>query len=184
MSIKYIGERISYQQEEDRLSIVVLGKEEGSRPTQRMLWLFAWLIIGFYITSEVKTLEAQDDLRPFLFTFLGFWAYYLFRVLRALYWQWKGRESILLKADGIFIKEAFGSLGKTYCHPLANVNLMEPRTKNEGFFSIFEESFWSIGMGELQFVVDGRTYLFGKRISESEGKAIMKVFNEALKKIR
>lgn len=180
-AIKYIGKRISFQEDADKLSIIVLGKEEGNRPMLRALWLFAWLIIGAFIVKELNNLSPEDELRIVLFVFMGFWTYYLFRVLRALYWQWKGRESILLKKDEAVMKEAFGNLGKAFTLQTSNLVPMKIREKESGFFALFDDSFWSIGKGELQFQVDGRVYYFGKRLSEGDRDALMKVFNKNLK---
>jgi hypothetical protein len=179
--IKYIGKRISYQEDAEKLSIIILGKEEGNRPMQRLLWLFAWLIIGSFILNELNTLGPEDELRVVLFVFMGFWSYYLFRVLRALYWQSKGRESILVKKDEVLMKEAFGTLGKAFTLQTSNLGAMQVREKETGFFSLFDDSFWSIGKGELQFQIDGRIYYFGKRLSESDRNSLMRLFNQKLK---
>jgi hypothetical protein len=179
--IAYIGKRISYQEDTEKLSIIVLGKEEGNRPTLRLLWLFAWLLIGFFITQELKKLSPDDELRIVLFVFMGFWAYYLLRVLRALYWQWKGRESILVKSEQCMMKEAFGTLGKAFDFHTSNLSPMKIREKDSGFFALFEDSFWSVGKGELEFQVNGRTYYFGKRLTEKDRGALMRLFNKKLK---
>jgi len=183
-TLKYIGERISYQEDQERLSMVILGKEGGNRPMLRLIWFIAWLLIGALVFQELGRLDPEAELRVVLFVFLGFWAYYLFRILRALYWQWKGRESLLLKKDELMIKEAFSDLGKAFRHPTSKVFPMEDRVKELGFFALFEDSFWSIGRGELQFQVNGRTYYFGKSLSQEELDALKKLFNKKLKEFQ
>lgn len=181
-SVNSIDDRVSYLSDEERFSLVVIAKEEGTRATFRYLWLLAWILIGVAVVIEADRLGDDRQVRSILFVFMAFWAYYFYLILRAVRWQQVGREMLLIKGETLTHKNSFRDFGKAYNYPLANVGPISMREKNSSWTSIYEDTFFSTGTGKLQLVAQGRTLLLGRRIDDRTAEQVMKRFNEELAK--
>jgi len=179
--VKEISSRTSYRSDADRFSLVVLGKEEGNRQTIRMVWAAAWIVIGVLVTREAARPEITPDVQRVLFIFILFWAYYLFRIVRALRWHAVGKEMLMVKGDTLTTKNSFGTIGRSKHWDLSRVEPMRLRERPKGFSSLFEDNFWSTGVGSIELPIAGTPRLFGNRLSLKEAEQVIGVFNRELK---
>ncbi|NND95563.1 MAG: hypothetical protein HKN45_11930 [Flavobacteriales bacterium] len=180
--VKEISNRSSYLETEERFSLIIIGRLKGKVPNLRVIWAIAWVIIGIAVTSEAKRLGVNADARMVLFVFMAFWAYYLFRIVRAIRWNQVGKEMLMMKEESLYHKNSFGDFGRTREYHLANVNPLKLREKKDGWASLFEDSFWSIGIGALELEIDGKILSIGIRLDDTEAKKVMSVFNNELKR--
>ncbi len=180
--IKELSYRTSYRDTPERWSLVVLGKEKGNRPFWRYAWLIAWLVIGVLVVMEAERLGQNEDVRMILMVFMAFWAYYLYKILRAVRWHQVGKEMLMIRGELLLHKNSYGELGRTREYDLRMVRPMQKRVPNEGFAALFEESFWSNGIGNIELPIAAHSILFGKRLSEKEVERVISLFNKELKK--
>lgn len=180
--VKEVNERISYLDTQERWSLVILGREEGNRPLLRYAWLLAWLVIGVFVVMEADRLGEDEDIRMILMVFMAFWAYYLYRIMRAVRWHQVGKEMLMMKGELLLHKNSFGEIGRTREYDLRMVRPMQKRIPTEGFASLFEDSFWSNGIGSIELPIAAYSLLIGKRLSEKEAERVMVLFNQELKK--
>lgn len=179
-----LSERTSYLETEDRLSIVVSAKSDGQRAMLRWFWSVAWIFIGGYVFYELRNSGLEKEVKLVLNVFLVFWFYYLVRIVRTLFWQLKGEERLLLKEDGLTLKDAFGEWGKAVSYHVDNVSPMQAREKDLSWRSLFEDSFWALGLGSAQFQVEGKMLSFGRELDDKERNALIRLFNKKLKQLK
>ena len=179
-----LSNRTSYLESADRLSIVVSAKSDGQKAMLRWFWAIAWLFIGGYVIYELGKEGLEKEVKLVLNIFLVFWFYYLVRIVRTLFWQLKGEERLLLKEDGLTLKDAFGEWGKAISFHVDNVSPMKAREKEIGWRSLFEDSFWALGLGVTQFQVEGRVITFGRGLEDKERNALIRLFNKKLKQLK
>ena len=180
--VKELSERISFLDSQERWSLVILGREEGNRPLLRYAWLLAWLVIGVVVVMETDRLGEDEDIRMILMVFMAFWAYYLYRIIRAVRWHQVGKEMLMMRGDLLLHKNSFGEIGRTREYDLRMVRPMQKRKQTEGFASLFEDSFWSNGIGSIELPIAAHSLLIGKRLSEKAAERVMPLFNRELKK--
>ena len=180
--VKEVSYRTSYLDSAERWSLVILGKEVGNRPMLRYAWLIAWLIIGVLVVMEADRLGGDEDVRMILMVFMAFWAYYFYRIIRAVRWHQVGKEMLMIKGELLLHKNSFGEIGRTREYDLRMVRPMKMREPAEGFASLFEDSFWSNGIGSIELPIAAHSLLIGKRLSEEESEQVITRFNKELKK--
>ncbi len=180
--VKELSYRTSFLDSEERWSLVILGKETGNRPMLRYAWLVAWLVIGVAVVMEADRLGSDEDIRMILMVFMAFWAYYLFKIIRAVRWHQVGKEMLMMKGDLLLHKNSYGEIGRTREYDLSMVRAMSMRQPTEGFASLFEDSFWSNGIGSVELPIAAHSLLIGKRLSEKESEQVIAKFNKELKK--
>lgn len=180
--VKEVSYRTSYLDTEERWSLVILGKEIGNRPKLRYAWLAAWLIIGVLVIMEANRLGENEDIRMILMVFMAFWGYYLYRIIRAVRWHQVGKEMLMIKGELLLHKNSFGEIGRTREYDLRMVRPMQMRQPAVGFASLFEDSFWSNGIGSIELPIAAHSLLIGKRLSDEEPKQVIIRFNKELEK--
>jgi hypothetical protein len=180
--VKELSYRTSYLDSDERWSLVILGKETGKRPLLRYAWLVAWLIIGIIVVLEADRLGSNEDVRMILMVFMAFWAYYLYKIIRAVRWHQVGKEMLMIKGDLLLHKNSYGEVGRSREYDLSMVRQMKMRQPTEGFASLFEDSFWSNGIGSIELPIAAHSLLIGKRLSVKESEQVIARFNKELKK--
>ena len=177
-----IGSRISYAWHPDALTIIV--SQEIPKHQQRLLeaWLLAWGLAGAGLGQAWRMADTPDE-GMFFSICLAFWSYFAFRVSKVVLWRRRGREMIRISAEGVSLKNAFGTFGRAQFFLKDNITRLEVIRRDETkFLQTLDQSFWIIGGDMLSFKYLRKSIVFGKQLSLQEAKALAKVIDKALRK--
>lgn len=180
--VKFLSERISYQQQSDRFSVVISGKIERWKESALLAWVLAWTACGGFFIYELTT-DLPSETKMGIFIMLFFWLYFEIRVGRALFWRLWGFEQIRIKDGQLSIKRNIKGYGKRRDYFLENIDSFQvveraPRS----IIASMEESFWVVGGERLYFEHLGKKVGLGMQLSEAETKKLQEVLNKQLKK--
>lgn len=177
-----IGERISYAWHPDALTVIITQEIPKRQRVMLEAWFGAWLLAGGGFWQAWRMATTADE-RMFFMVCLAFWTYFAFRVGKVVLWRRTGQEMIRVTADGVSIKNAFGTWGRAQFFLKDNIKRMEVvRRDKTKFLHTLDQSFWVIGGDALSFQYLRKSIVFGKQISEREASALAKVIDKALRK--
>lgn len=178
-----IGERISYQEHDTSLTVVITQEIKKTQRFAMEAWGIAWIAVGVAFAVFYRTAPAGDGM--YYAICLAFWAFFLFRVGKTILWRRIGREMIRVSADGISVKNAFGTRGRARHFLLANIKGLEViPLDSTGFISMLDQSFWLIGGDRLQFTYLRQSVRFGKQLSDKESQKLAQVLDRAIRRLQ
>ena len=149
--IKLISDRISYREDENQSTVVILPDRKASRLTLLSVWLILFGSCGLMVFVQLF-FNYASDVKFFLVTFLAFWAYFMFMAGRSWLYLKKGGELIRFYEGKMSIKRAIGGYGKAIEFFIENMTFVEVREKEKKSFSgELENSFWVLGGQQLFF---------------------------------
>lgn len=178
-----LGQRISFVWHEEALTVII--DQKIAKPQQMMLdaWMAGWMFVGGAFAYGYGT--SQGDEKSFLMICLAFWSFFSFRVLKVLVWRRIGREMIRVDAEGMSIKNAFGSYGKAKFFIKDNIKRMEVIRRDPAkFMQNMDQSFWIMGGDSIQFKYQRSSFVLGKQLNERDAKALAQLFDKALRKFK
>ena len=90
--MKWIGNHISYKHHENYMTIIISGKTDSWKVNLILLWLIAWLCIGFSMIYYSFFSNIFDGQRWYAITFIAFWVYFLLQNYKSLFVEkiWNG----------------------------------------------------------------------------------------------
>lgn len=180
--MRFISERISIQEDNQRLSIIILGKIERWKESLLLFWLLGWSFSGcVFIYYFVAETPYQFTLPMFLL--LGFWAYFEIKIAKVFLWRKSGFELIEFNEDLFSIKNNLKGYGKFQKFDIREINeFMGILQSKKNFFAFMDQSFWVMGGERIYFTYKNKDIIFGKQIDIKEEKALIMVLNGALNK--
>ena len=182
--VKFISDRISYQNHPDSFSVVVSGKIERWKESALLAWVVAWTACGAFFVYELTT-DLPSETKMGIFILLFFWLYFEIRVGRALLWRLFGFEQIRFKEGQFSIKRNIKGYGKRRDYFVENITsfqIVDRATRS--IVASMEESFWVVGGERLYFDHLGKKVGLGMQLSEAETKKLQELLNKQLKKFR
>ena len=183
--MKWIGNRISYQQHDGFFTMIITSKTEDWKMIAMIVWLIIWLGCGsiiFYFLLFTNELKTQHI---YFYTFLGFWFYFLYKIFRVIIWRKFGQEFIRIDDDRISIKKSIFGYGSAKTFLTKNINNFKIQLlKNNSFSKVFNDSFWIVGQGTIIVDVLGKEYNFGAQVSKENGQKAAKILNLKINKIK
>jgi hypothetical protein len=183
--IKYQGNRVSYREEADQQTIVILPDKNNTRYLLLSSWIVLFGLCGLMVFSQLF-FPYSSDVKIFLAAFLVFWSYFMFMAVRSWLYLKKGGELIRFAEGRMSIKRAIGEYGKAVDFFVDNMTFIELReTDKKSFASELENSFWVLGGQALYFGYNGNKQIrFGIRLNEKEAKELRELMNKWIKKIK
>lgn len=177
-----IGGRTEFYRKGESLYLIIKGTVEIWKKVSIGIWWLAWITCGVIIIKELGKIQDRD-LKLFLYAFLSFWAFYVYRIGKVLVWRLYGQEFILVDPEKITIKKAIKKYGKAQSYFLENIDgLAEVKTSPTAFFTFMENSFWTIGAETLQFKYLGKYVRFGIQLPQDDYKRIHQFLAAEIKK--
>lgn len=190
--MKWIGERISYVDQETKTTIIITPETVGAAKALIGAWFFMWMGIGTYLIwylidsfglkpvteKEVSKLQQEQII---IAVFLAFWAYYAFRIGRMFFWLLWGKEYLKIDKIAMTIKASTKGYGKARQYFLENitkVNLNMPEDKS--LQSAWENSPWIRGGERIEFEYMGKTVRFGRKLKEAEAKQLFQLITKRI----
>lgn len=177
-----IGERITYAWHPDALTVIITQQIPKRQRLMLEAWFGAWLVAGAGFAQAWRMATTADE-RMFFMICIAFWTYFALRVGKVVLWRRTGREMIRVSADGVSIKNAFGTFGRAQFFLKDNIKRLEVvRRDKTKFLHTLDQSFWIIGGDALTFQYLRKSIVFGKQLPEREAGALAKVIDKALRK--
>lgn len=181
--MKWIGERISFVDRKDEITVVIYPPNIGGKKIALIIWTILWYAVGGAVLSQLFYDYSQQE-KIFMIVFLSFWLYYAVRVTRTLVYISYGREYIKLDKTALRIKKATGKYGKANQYFLENISKFETfELKDSSFQAVYENSPWVRGTDKIQFQYLGKTISFGRKLSAKDADVLYKLLLKRIDKL-
>jgi hypothetical protein len=169
--MEYIGKRISIKKKEEETSIVILSTADKQKKMLLLVWLLLWTISGIVVISQYPALKDQDT-RAAVIVWMGFWAYFEFRMIKVFRWRSKGMEKIKLREGKLFYKRDIRGKGKIHVYQYDFIKELRLITSKDGFMESLNNSFWVIAGEKLAFDYYGKEIKFGIQLDDADAKEL------------
>ena len=115
--------------------------------------------------------------------YLGFWAYFEYKVVNVWLWRKFGKERIRIIGDELEIKNDVLGYGKVRRYFISNIkDFGLIQYKDSSFSTVYGRSFWVIGGESLGFDHLGENVAFGRQLETRDAEQMAKVLKRLLKK--
>lgn len=184
--MKWIGERISFNDKKEYLTFVIYPPNLGPKKYLIIAWTLLWYLVGIAVFTQFFYDYSEKE-KIVLIIFMSFWLYYAVRVTRTLLYLLFGREYIKIDSSAIRIKRSLGNYGKAQQYFLENISKLSVfELKENSFQAVYEQSPWIRGTNRIQFEYLGKTISFGRKLNDKDTKLffnlIAKRMDQYLKK--
>ncbi|MFT5820693.1 MAG: hypothetical protein ACI8ZM_001938 [Crocinitomix sp.] len=192
---KWIGDRVSFEDNAGATTIVINPLRVWWKEVLLTIWVAGFSFVGLVMIYMLLTgfsslnydgaaTENQvDNQIIYSIVFLGFWAYFEYKTLKALLWYRFGKELILIDNDGFSLKKSILSYGRARRYFFENMKDFHQR-KDEptSFGNFFENAYWALGTDALAFTHNGKGKTFARRMDEKTGKLLLNLIDDRVKK--
>ena len=178
--MKFIGNRISFQNKDNIFSVVIAANVEKAYERLLLAWLILWTLSGTYFIYSLFG-DYSRELKMYIAILLSFWLYYEIKIGRVYFWRKSGYESIRFIEDKLVLKRVL--LGKSSPKTYFVQNIKEiyvDMPKQTQFYEVLHNSFWVMGRPSLSFDHQGDIVSFGRQLNEQERKALHQVLTKEL----
>ena len=181
--MKWIGNRISYEDHESYFTLIISGKTEDWKFNIMIVWAFAWMFSGVSVLYLLFFTNDLVDQKLYYITFLLFWAYFFYKIMKAILWRKFGMEYIKIDDDYLTLKRSLLGYGKAKRFLINNVISLEiEQLEEKSLAKVFNDSFWVLGQGTIILETNNQKINFGAQVSSKDGHTLIKVINKNLKK--
>lgn len=145
------------------------------------IWLILWSAGGIGIITQFFT-PLSSDLKIYLVVWLGFWAYFEYKVIYAFRWRKYGIEKLQFEEEVLLImREIAGrAIPARYDkNKIKNVRIFKP--DNVSVFTALSQSYWSPGDPKVVFEYQGIEIYFGLELKDDEAKKLADLVKKELK---
>ncbi len=180
-NIEVIGKRISTLKTDGVSSFVIIPTAANWKIYILFAWLFLWTISGVIITANYFTLTNANQKIMWLI-WLGFWAYFEFKIGRAFIFKKFGKEKIWVKNRTLNYWKDIAGKGKKLefdAELMKDLQLIEKNKRD--FFHFMNESFWVMGGESISFMYGSKIYRVGMQLNEEDAKELLKQIKFALR---
>lgn len=177
----YIGKRISIKKKEDEISIVILSTADKFKKNLLFIAFFLWSLSGMIVFLQYFYITDQQT-RVALIVWLGFWAYFEYRIFKAYMWRSSGIEKLKLRNGKFYYKREVAKRGKIKVFEydfMKDLRLIEP--KENSFFESLDNSYWVVAGEKLAFDYYGKEIKFGLQLDETDAKTLFKFLQKEIK---
>ncbi len=180
--MEYIGKRISIKRTENELSIVILSLINKLKNRFLFLWFILWSVSGIIVLSQYFIMH-DPNTKTAIIVWMGFWAYFEYKIFHAYLWRKSGKEKIKLNNKKLLYKRDVSGRGKIKTYEtdfIKDLRLIEP--KENSFMEDLNNSYWVIGGEKLAFDYYGKEIKFGLQLDEVDAKALLKLIIKEINK--
>ncbi|MBS1647625.1 MAG: hypothetical protein JST67_09825 [Bacteroidetes bacterium] len=179
--IQLIGKRISVLKTNDVVSFVIIPTAQNWKTHALFIWLFLWTVSGIVVAVNYFTIS-NPQAKILILVWLGFWAYFEFKISKTFIFKRFGKEKIWIKKDTLnYWRDVMGR-GKQHHFELElvkDLQLVEKNKKN--FFQFMNESFWVLGSENISFSYGTKEYKMGIQLREDDARELFKQIRYAIK---
>ena len=177
----YIGNRISIKRSETEVSIVIISLKEKTKNILLTIYLVVWSLSGIIVFSQYLVIP-DPNTKIALLVWLGFWAYFEYKIFKAFMWRKFGVEKIKLRENKFQYKRDRAGKGKVTSYDfdfIKELRYIEP--KENSFFENINNSYWVIAGERLAFDYYGKEIKFGIQLEEKDAQALLKIIKKEIK---
>lgn len=178
--IEVIGQRISTLKTDEVSSFVIIPTATNWKLYVLFAWLFLWTVSGVIIMANYATLTNANQKIMWLI-WLGFWAYFEFKIGRTFIFKKFGKEKIWIKNGKLNYWRDMAGRGKKLefdAELLKDLQVVEKNKRD--FFQFMDESFWVMGSESISFGYGAKTYRMGIQLNEEDARELLKQIKYAL----
>jgi hypothetical protein len=177
-----IGKRISILEKNNVFSVVIYGQYEKWKTFALFLWLMAWTVCGFIFMTYLFTIQDKQA-RIYFIIFLSFWAYFEYKIAKALMWRRNGKEKLWIKEGIVHYQREVNGRGKVHTYQSDCVqNIQIEESKPWSWLESMNNSFWVIAGERLQFSHLGKMVRFGIQLENKDAKQLMNLLKSRINK--
>jgi len=181
-NIKAIGNRCSILIKNNVFSLVILPTESKQKTILLLVWLLAWTIGGVIIMFNYFNLT-QESAKLFVIIWLGFWAYFEYKIFKVFMWKQFGKEKLWIKNGTIYYQHNIngrGTIKEFDLNLVSDLDLIELDERN--FADVFAQSFWVKGGERIVFNCQDKFVKFGMQLSNEDSTKIISDFKKYINK--
>lgn len=176
---KFESDRIQVSNSKDLLEISISGKIPSSQFNMLTAWLIAWTIAGFYVISQAFTFSGDQLI--YMLVWLGFWAYFEYRIGTAWLWRKFGKEVFRVQDNEVQLRFEVSYGGRANAFKAEEVRNFKNLEKDKGqFVKSFFSSFWVVGGETIGFYHKGKLHTFGRQISANDADKIIALIQKRI----
>ena len=178
--MEYIGKRISWKRNENGLSIVVLSTADKTKKLLLFLWFFLWSLCGVIVITQYFRIT-DPNTRVAIIVWIGFWAYFEFRIFKAYMWRSGGLEKIKIRDGKLLYKRDTAGRGKIQSFEKDFVKDLRVLENGSSFMDQLNSSYWVIAGERIAFDYYGKEVKLGLQLDDSDSAALYKLISKELK---
>lgn len=171
--MKIISKRSSLLIKDNTFSLVILPSDGKKKTMFLLLWLMAWSVSGLIIMVNYFTLTNEKS-KTMIIIWLGFWAYFEFKILKVFLWKRFGKEKLWIKNGTLHYQQSVNEKGKI---KEFDTNLVSDwrliTLEKTNFADQFNQTFWVKGGERIEFTCRGNTVKLGMQLSDEEATIIL-----------
>jgi hypothetical protein len=180
-NIEVIGQRISTLKADGVSSFVIIPTASNWKLNLLLVWIFVWTLSGCIVLGNYFTLT-NTNIKLVVIVWLGFWAYFEFRTVRAFIFKKYGKEKIWIKGSTFNYWRDVAGRGKKLEFETDLIKDLQLTVKDKkDFFQFMNDSFWVVGTESISFIYGTKTYRMGVQLDEEDAKELLKQIKHAIK---
>lgn len=167
-----------------KLKIRIKAFYDKGKQSILIVWLVLWSCAGIGIAAQFFV-PHDESMNTYLLVWLGFWAYFEYKVIFAYRWRMWGVEELLLDGDEMILLKKIKDRGiprKFETNLVRNPEAL--KEEENSFIKMMSTAYWNVGKERLVFEYGGKDVFFGKELSEKESKNIQKLMQLYLNRSR
>ncbi len=178
--MEYIGKRISVKRTEGEVSIVILSTVDKMKRILLFCWLFLWSVCGVIVFAQFFILK-DENTKAALIAWMGFWAYFEYKIFTAFLWRKFGMEKIKLREGKVFYKRDISGRGKVKIFEYDFVkDLRVIGRKDNSFFDNLNYSYWVVSGEQIAFDYYGKEIKLGIQLDEDDANELYTLLEKEL----
>lgn len=179
--MEYIGKQISVKQKDQELSIVILSTVNKVKRTILFCWFFLWSACGVIVFTQAFLIK-DENTKVAIIVWLGFWAYFEYKIFTAYMWRKFGMEKIKLRDNKLFYKRDVAGRGKIKVFEYDFIKDFRIIDKKENsFLDILNNSYWVVGGERIAFDYYGKEIKLALQVDEGEAEGLYKLLKQKIK---
>ena len=179
-NIQVIGKRSSIFIKDNVFSLVILPTAEKKKTNLLFLWLFAWSVSGIIILVNYFKLT-NDNAKLMIIIWLGFWAYFEFKIIRVYMWKRFGQEKLWIKNGVLHYQQNINGRGKIKEFDLNLISDWDAiKVEQANIADYFSQTFWVKGGERIEFICQGKLIKFGMQLPDEEATKILAAIKKQL----
>ncbi len=178
--MEYIGKRISIKRIENGTSFVILSSIEKIKKIILFVWFTLWTISGVVVFAQYFLMK-DEQTRIAIIVWMGFWAYFEYKIFKAVIWRNYGVEKIKLKDRKLFYKRDIAGKGKIKVFDfdfIKDIRVVE--AQENSFFENLNNSYWVIAGEKLAFDYMGKEIKMGIQLDNADATDLLKLIKNKL----
>lgn len=180
--MKWIGERISFLDTKQKVTIVIEPERNGFVNAMMGMWLAMWFTVGGVMIWSLFTFDLNEQENIILYVVLAFWLYYAVTVSFSFLWIVYGKELIKIDETALHYKRSVLSYGKSIPFYFENIKNFTFSVPEKGSFqAIWESTPWTKGGDRITFDYLGKVIKLGVKLNEKDTQLLMNFIDKKIK---